>query len=414
MMRSIITIIVLAIFILSMPSISLAADATIEELEKRVTDLEKETSDIATKQEHTDKHISHLKEVVPKAIDGLSIAGGITMIIQGTQGNDDNDPPGEDVIDGSMSADLEIDTAIGKNGEAFLLMEMGAGDGLQDDEIVSFWGVNDDAGDNGSVVEVTEAWYEHRFIGDRLLFTVGKLNLSNYFDGNEIANDETEQFLATGFVNSLAIEFPDNTIGSRLTWDINELIALSFAWQDGNGDYEDIFEDSFYMVEADFRPKFGKLEGNYRGYYWINNTDHVELDNPANDDEPGWGAGVSIDQQVTGSITVFGRLGYQNREIYEFDTVWSAGAAMNGSKWGRDEDTVALAYGVANLSENYEDILDAAGVDAADEGHFEAYYSFAINENVVVSPDIQVVYNALGDDDYETVWIWGLRGQITF
>ena len=85
MMRSIITIIVLAIFILSMPSISLAADATIEELEKRVTDLEKETSDIATKQEHTDKHISHLKEVVPRAIDGLSIAGGRTMIIQGTQ-----------------------------------------------------------------------------------------------------------------------------------------------------------------------------------------------------------------------------------------------------------------------------------------------------------------------------------------
>ncbi len=69
---------------------------------------------------------------------------------------------------------------------------------------------------------------------------------------------------------------------------------------------------------------------------------------------------------------------------------------------------------MANLSENYEDILDAAGIDAADEGHFEAYYSFAINENVVVSPDIQVVYNALGDDDYETVWIWGLRGQITF
>jgi hypothetical protein len=62
------------------------------------------------------------------------------LIIQGTKGNDDNDPPGEDAIDGSMSADIEIDTAIGKNGEAFLLMEMGAGDGLQDDEIVSFWG----------------------------------------------------------------------------------------------------------------------------------------------------------------------------------------------------------------------------------------------------------------------------------
>jgi chaperonin cofactor prefoldin len=61
--------IALALFIISVSSVSFAADATVEDLEKRVTDLEKKTSDISTKQEHTDKHISHLKEVAPRAID---------------------------------------------------------------------------------------------------------------------------------------------------------------------------------------------------------------------------------------------------------------------------------------------------------------------------------------------------------
>jgi carbohydrate-selective porin OprB len=180
-----------------------------------------------------------MEDVTPRFIDGVSIAAGITAVGQGTTGNEDN-PAGEDVIDGSISADLEISALLFEYGEAFMLIEAGAGEGLQDDEIVSFWGVNDDAGDSNSRLEVTEAWYEHRFLDTRLIFTVGKVNLTNYFDGNEVANDETTQFLATGFVNTIAIEFPDNSPGARLTLSPNELLDFSIAWQDGDGDFEDI------------------------------------------------------------------------------------------------------------------------------------------------------------------------------
>jgi hypothetical protein len=377
-----------------------------------------EIHEYALKQEnrerHVDKHITHMEELAPRFLKGLSIAAGITAVGQGTMGNDENDPPGEDVIDGSISADLEVSAPLGQNGEAFLLIEAGAGEGLQGDEILSFWGVNDDAGDSNSRLEVTEAWYEHRFLDSRLTFTVGKVDLTNYFDGNEVANDETSQFLTTGFVNTIAIEFPDNSPGARLTLSPNELLDFSIAWQDGDGDFEDIFEGPFVIGEADFKPRIKGLQGNYRVYGWLNAQDHQEIKNPLNDNEDGSGAGVSIDQQVTDWLTLFGRFGYQDEEVYEFDIAWSAGLALSGNIWGRDDDVLGIAYGQALLSDDYEDTLRADGVSPDDEGHFEAYYNLAINEHISISPDIQVVINALGDSDYDTVVIGGLRSQITF
>lgn len=360
---------------------------------------------------HVDKHITHT-EAGPAFADGLSIAGGITIIGQGTLGNDDN-APGEDVIDGSISADLEISKLTGANGEVFLALEAGEGDGLEGDEIVSFWGVNADAGAD-STFDLTEAWYEHRFLSDTVTFTIGKLDLTNYFDGNEAANDETTQFLSGGFVNNIAVEFPENSAAARLTVSPNELIDISIGAQSGDSDWEDIFEKPFLAAEAGIKPKFRDLQGNYRIYAWTNRTDHVELKDTSNDREKGSGIGVSLDQQANDFLTFFGRIGYQDSKIYEIDIAWSGGLALNGSLWGRQNDTFAVAYGQAILSDDNEDVLRDAGINPGDEGHFEAYYSLAVNEHVAISADIQAVTNAGGDDEFETVIISGLRGQITF
>jgi carbohydrate-selective porin OprB len=354
-----------------------------------------------------------MEDVTPRFIDGVSIAAGITAVGQGTTGNDDN-PAGEDVIDGSISADLEISALLFEYGEAFMLIEAGAGEGLQDDEIVSFWGVNDDARDSNSRLELTEAWYEHRFLDSRLTLTVGKLDLTNYFDGNEVANDETTQFLAPGFVNSIAIEFPDNSPGARITLSPLEILDFSIAWQDGDGDFEDIFEGPFVIGEAGLKPLINGLQGNYRLYGWLNAQDHQEIKNPSNDSEDGSGAGVSIDQQVTDWLTLFGRLGYQDEDIYKFDIAWSAGLSLSGNFWGRNDDVLGIAYGQALLSGDYEDVLKADDVSPDDEGHFEAFYNITVNEHIAITPDIQIVINALGDSDYNTVVIGGMRGQITF
>jgi high affinity Mn2+ porin len=420
MVRSILRGIALMVFVMSLASVAYASEteALMKMLLKKgiitQTEYDEVTGELQKEiqwKEHVDKHIIHAEETVPKIIDGLSIAGGITMIGQGTSGNDKNNPPEDDVIDGSISADLEMSVKTGEHGEAFLSFETGEGAGLDGDEIVSFWGVNADAGVDNNV-RLTEAWYEHRFINDKVTFTIGKLDLTNYFDSNEVANDETTQFLSPGFVNSIAIEVPDNSAAVRLTVSPVELLDISLGAQSDG--WEDIDEKNFFIGEVDIKPEFAGLQGNYRVYAWTNRGYHTELKDEAKDKEKGSGYGISLDQQVTDFLTLFGRAGYQDKKLYEVDIAWSGGLALSGSLWGRDDDVFGIAYGQARLSGDYKDVLEADGANPADEGHFEAYYSLEVNEHLSVSPDVQVITNASGNDDFKTVTVGAVRGQITF
>jgi carbohydrate-selective porin OprB len=109
-------------------------------------------------------------------------------------------------------------------------------------------------------------------------------------------------------------------------------------------------------------------------------------------------------------VTLFARADFADKKVAENDFVWSGGVAVSGSLWNRNDDVVGIAYGEANLSDDQADTLANPG----DETHFEAYYNIAVNEHVGITPDVQAVTNAKGDDDFETVWVWGVRGQFTF
>jgi len=54
------------------------------------------------------------------------------------------------------------------------------------------------------------------------------------------------------------------------------------------------------------------------------------------------------------------------------------------------------------------------GVNTGNEGHFELYYNMFLNENVAITPDIQLITNVGGDKDFNTVTVGAVRGQITF
>ncbi len=83
---------------------------------------------------------------------------------------------------------------------------------------------------------------------------------------------------------------------------------------------------------------------------------------------------------------------------------------MSGRFWERDNDVAGVAYGQAILSDDYEDTLG----NPEDEGHFEAYYRITVNDHLAITPDIQVISNALGDGDSDTILVGGVRGQLTF
>jgi hypothetical protein len=242
-------------------------DRTIRELRRQVESYEDVSAGVTGEREpHLDKHILHERSGLGEQLGNINVGIGLTGIVQGSIEAEDVSGENNDQTDGSWSMDIELESPVGERGTVFALIEAGQGEGLTD-ELAVFHGVNDDAGDSESKLEVTEAWYEHNFCQDRLVLTAGKLDLSNYVDGNAVANDETTQFLNTGLVNSLAIAFPeDNGAGIRVGVFPEGIAEFNFGWAESDADWEDIANDGFGIAEVNLKPAFLDREGNYRFY----------------------------------------------------------------------------------------------------------------------------------------------------
>ncbi|MFQ5898883.1 MAG: carbohydrate porin [Candidatus Methylomirabilia bacterium] len=349
-------------------------------------------------------------------LGNLHLGLGFTGVLQGTANNADNNPKEGNSTDATWSVDLEVGAPIGERGEAFLLVEAGQGAGLTDELGVgaSFFGVNDDAGDSEARLAVTEAWYEHHLWGERAVLTAGKVDLTNYFDANQVANDETTQFLSSGLVNSIAVEFPgDNSFGARLTLNPIRWLDLSVGWGEADADFENVFEDAFVILEVGIQPTIANREGNYRIYGWMNVADHAEFADPTNLDEDNKGVGLSLDQQVLDLVTVFFRLAIQDEDVSSVRTVWSTGLESRGTWWWRKKDIVAVAVGQARLSPKFKGTAQAPG-EPDDELFIEAYYRFVVSENLALSAHLQVIDNPGGDAALDTVTVLGGRVQVNF
>lgn len=341
---------------------------------------------------------------------------GVTGMIQGTVHNGDNNPDGGNTTDANWSLAAEMTTPLSPNGQAFLLIEASQGNGLTDEIGVgdALFGINAGAGDSEAHLEVTELWYEHRWWQDRVLFTIGKLDLTTYFDTNALANDETTQFLAPGLVNSAVVEFPtDNGLGLRLTVNALPWLDLSVGWGEADADYEDIFADSFGILEAAFKPSPFNRPGVYRFYAWKNWADHTAFDNPTRTHADNWGVGMSLDQQLIDPIAMFFRWGLQDDDVSAVKMSWSTGLEVHGTWWRRPDDVLAVAVGQAMLGSPFKRSAEAPA-QTASERFVESYYRFVYNDHLALSLHLQVIDNAGGDASRDTVAVIGGRVHVTF
>lgn len=383
-------------------------DQTSEEIQR----MRKEIQDLQEKVEHLDKHLIHRPETQENVrfFDGLKIVLGLTGILQGSSGADDL--AGRDQTDASGSLDLEVQSVIGNHGTVFLLAESRQGTGLNDD-IETFHGINADAVEDESALKLTEAWYEHAFSDGHLLFTLGKVDLTNYFDSNAVANDEKLQFMSHGFVNNIAVEFPeDNGPGLRLAYLPAEHMEIGLGLGESDADFGDVTRGAFGILEFIYKHQWLDLEGSYRFYAWTNRSNHTEWEDPLHDHEKNRGLGVSLDQAFNPGFTGFLRAGLQDKSVSQVDLAVSLGFEWRGPLSGRDKDVLALAVGLARLSEDYEN--SAAPMDSGDEQMVEVYYTFYVNDHLRISPDIQVIRNPAGLAGADTVTILGVRAQVLF
>ncbi|KJJ85394.1 carbohydrate-selective porin OprB [Candidatus Omnitrophus magneticus] len=407
----------------------------ISALEKKILSYEKKTTCVKNDASNADKKAidSRIDEKIKQKFPmfewcaGLETGIGVTTVAQGVyNANGNNEPLKRNIIDGSYSLDLTFSKQFDNYGKAFILLEQGNGSNVED-ELQVFSNVNFDA-DNDNNVRATEVWYEHYFkdMNVPLAVTFGKIDPTLFIDDNSYANDETTQFLGRTFRNSPVIEFPDNALGVRMGYDFGEKVSADFLAVDGDSDWENIFDGMFYAGEINIKPSFLSREGNYRFSAWVNTQNHTEWLDSKRNKEYGYGFGTSCDQEITDSLGVFARYGWQNPKVYinsatdfSLEHAYSAGMRVKGLWWNREKDDAAIAFGQIFASKYYKKAGLEIGLDrkANPENHLECHYNCAINEHFTLTPDLQIIWNPYGGDALngsKEILVGGIRAQINF
>jgi high affinity Mn2+ porin len=334
----------------------------------------------------------------------ITLSGGMVGVLQGSFNNEPRNHT--DVVG---RGDLVFSFKIANSTIAVIDLEATGGNGL-DEKIANFSLLNGVAGSTDDRARFREAWVEHSAFNDRLFMTIGKIDLTNYFDANSVANDENSQFLGGALVNSTVLGAPGNGPGIRINGQLSDSLILGLGYGSGDSDTSDIFDHGFGMAEVDYRLRLGELEGNYRVYATLDGT---EADGEMKVKEKNaFGIGLSIDQQFTDKLTLFGRFGWRDENTYVTKSAWSAGLQYAGFIADRKDDLIAFGYGQV-LADSGN--ASRAGLSVTGQEKFmEAYYKAQINEQIAVSPHFQYLINPQGDKGRDNVFVMGVRTQITF
>ncbi len=296
------------------------------------------------------------------------------------------------------------------NGQLGMLIEGGEVIDHNDDEslstnIGSDFGINDDA--DSQEIAISEFWWQHSFLDDRVTFTVGKIDQTAFFDQNAIANDETAAFLATPLVNSTAIGLPDNGLGANVWVDLISKetgkirnIYFTAGFGDANADAREMGFSTFQSDELFYAAEVGAtvdafgLPGTYRAMFWSTTMGGLE----------GTGFSFSFDQSVVEErYVLFGRFSTGNQDVVSFEQQVSLGFALN-NPFGREDDQAAIAFAYGEL----------AGASRATEFLTEAYYRYNVCDVLAITPAVQIIHHPISNAVDDTIFVGSLRAQFSF
>ncbi len=322
----------------------------------------------------------------------INFNGDATGILQGSFGGE------EDIGTATGSFDLFVATHLGAQTLLFVDLEAIGGNG-PDENIAAFAPLNGDGGSTQTTdgldrMHVLEAWVEFSAFGDLAIFTAGKIDLTNYFDNNAAANDETAQFISGAFVNSAALPVPGNTPGIRVRGEIPPGIFFQLAAVSADNSGNRILEQLFKIASTGFRIDFGRgLLGTFRVYGY----QHEVADN-------GVGYGISADLPLQKNLTVFGRWTRNEDRISDYfgiASAWSTGLQLE-SRIGKAPLFFGAAFGETRPAD-----------EALRREHLaEIYFRLHLNQWTHISPHLQWVENPAGGT--ERYFIAGLRTQFDF
>jgi Carbohydrate-selective porin, OprB family len=251
-------------------------------------------------------------------------------------------------------------------------------------------------------LNLREAWLRTEVFKQRLILSAGRLDLTNYFDHNAAANDETSQFLSDSLVNNPALGLAVNGSGFAAVFDPKRSLNFKVGFQQSNPDATSLSDSIFSLAEVGyFLNPFGLGEGNYRVWYRVNNTgkDAVGAKHRS-------GAGISLDQRLSPTVTLFGRFGASQADISRntnrTDKFYSGGFQFKNHLVLSPGDYWAVGYSQTHLEEGPREHL------------VEGYYNFQLTERLKLSFHLTHVLEMRPDTPKQGFLIPGIRLQAAF
>lgn len=216
-------------------------------------------------------------------------------------------------------------------------------------------------------LNLREAWLRTELFSNSLAISAGRLDLTNYFDRNNVANDETSQFISDALVNNPALGLSSNGAGVAAVFDPRRSVNVKVGFQQSNPDAANLSEAVYSLVEVGYvGTPLPTGEGDYRVWFRTDNSTGQRAT----------AVGVSLDQKVSPSATLFARYGSAEAAV-DRDQFYSLGVGFqNGIVFNR-WDTWGVGYAFSDL-------------DVGDREHVgEFYYSLGLSERLRLSAHLQ-------------------------
>ncbi|HEX4137578.1 MAG TPA: carbohydrate porin [Bryobacteraceae bacterium] len=268
----------------------------------------------------------------------------------------------------------------------------------------------------------------------RLEFRLGKLSTVDFFDLNSVGSDSHLQFMNWAAVNNGAFDYAADTRGYTYGLVVEyydkwwaarygELLMPTVA----NGITLDwnIARAGGQNLEFEVHPEWIRHRqtvvralsflnraamGSYNeaiGQYLNGQAATPDITLSRRQGRVKYGFGLNAEQELTDSLRVFGRLGWNNgtTESYaytEIDHTGEFGADLRGKLWKRPQDKIGAAFVINGISKQHAEylalgglgfILGDGGLRYGAEDIFEAYYTAHLWRGISFAGDVQHINN---------------------
>ncbi len=289
----------------------------------------------------------------------------------------------------------------------------------------------------------------------RFELRAGKMTLPDVFDLNDVGSDSHLQFMNWTVDNNGAWDYAADTRGYTVgglaeyddrAWSVRygvfamptvaNGLALDWAFSRAhgqNGEFElrrTLIADRKGVTRVLFYANRAHM-GDYReavAAYLAGTDPTPTITSHEHFGALKYGFGFNNEQELTASLRVFGRFGWNEGQHESFaytevDQTVEAGADLSGIRWHRPIDKVGLVMVSNAIKRDHQNYLKYGGLgfllgdgklNYSRENIVESYYNWHAWRGLFYSVDIQHINNPGYNRDRGPVWVGSVRGHIDF